>query len=67
MSGFKRGAANIRPAVERYPAQLTRRWFFASYCSGECSDCGSPIMEGDRIRPDGSGGWECATHDEEDR
>lgn len=33
-------------------------WFGAMY-DGECSECEDPIFEGDRIRADGHGGYEC--------
>lgn len=33
-------------------------WFAAGY-NGFCSGCGDDIEEGDRIRADGDGGYEC--------
>lgn len=33
-------------------------WFFANY-PGRCSECGERYEEGDRIRADGEGGYEC--------
>jgi len=33
-------------------------WFGAMY-DGECSECDGAIFEGDRIRADGTGGYEC--------
>lgn len=33
-------------------------WFGAQY-AGDCDTCGSPFDEGDMIRADGDGGWEC--------
>lgn len=65
MSGFKRGARNIRPTRQPRPEPRKGRWFAASFSSGECSDCGVPITEGDHIRADGAGGWECREHEEE--
>jgi hypothetical protein len=34
-------------------------WFTASY-GGHCASCGDGFDEGDTIRADGEGGWECA-------
>lgn len=33
-------------------------WFRAQY-GGECDSCYAPFGEGDDIRADGQGGWEC--------
>src|SRR5678815_5063178 len=33
-------------------------WFGAMYV-GKCGSCEDPISEGDRIRADGTGGYEC--------
>lgn len=33
-------------------------WFGATY-DGECDGCGNSVSEGDQIRADGQGGWEC--------
>lgn len=33
-------------------------WFTASY-PGECASCGDAFDEGDTIRADGDGGYEC--------
>lgn len=38
--------------------------FPASYES-ECDTCGDAMYEGDQIRSDGDGGWECASHADE--
>jgi hypothetical protein len=38
-------------------------WFVAAYGS-TCSRCGDDIVEGDAIRADGAGGWECENCDE---
>lgn len=38
----------------------------ASFAS-ECDTCYGSIYEGDEIRADGEGGWECARHAEEER
>lgn len=39
-------------------------WFVAGY-DGDCSRCGDPFTEGDTIRADGAGDWECSTCEEE--
>lgn len=38
-------------------------WFTAAYGS-TCSRCGDDIVEGDTIRADGWGSWECCDEDE---
>jgi hypothetical protein len=38
-------------------------WFTARY-GGDCASCGDPFDEGDTIRADGEGGWECTGCDE---
>lgn len=38
-------------------------WFQAAYDSGECSRCGLDIWEGDTIRADGRGEYECCDDD----
>jgi hypothetical protein len=38
---------------------------FPASFDGECDTCDGAIFEGDEIRSDGSGGWECASHVEE--
>lgn len=37
-------------------------WFTASY-PGECARCGDEFDEGEQIRADGSGGYECCEDD----
>lgn len=43
--------------MQDFPKE-TAVWFPARY-PGECSNCSGDFDEGDDIRADGSGGWEC--------
>lgn len=62
-----------RPAVD--PSPLTAEAFatppeiaptpFPASYESECDTCDGAIYEGDMIRSDGDGGWECASHAEE--
>lgn len=46
---------------EKLPPVISARF------DSECDTCPKSISEGDEIRSDGMGGWECASHAEEER
>lgn len=46
------------PVPGKDPRQGKGPWFGATY-DGACSGCDRVVFEGDRIRSDGQGGWEC--------
>lgn len=41
-----------------YQRSTRSPWIIASFTSGDCSGCGTDIIEDDEIRADGQGGWE---------
>lgn len=48
----------LKPATSTGGSSAPGPWFTASY-GGSCASCGDQIEEGDTIRADGAGGWEC--------
>ena len=53
----------IEPEEFKNPAPEKGPWFGAMY-DGWCSGCEDAIHEGDQIRADGQGGYECEDCDE---
>jgi hypothetical protein len=56
---------NFGALPPRIPKKKPGPWFPAGH-PDECSNCGWDIEEGDPIRADGEGGWECKEHGGDD-